>query len=41
MLLCESYQIEDLEELYEELLLGFEYSDDVDDDEYEFLKNDY
>jgi uncharacterized protein (DUF488 family) len=28
--------IEDLEELYEELLLGFEYSDDDDDDEYEF-----
>jgi hypothetical protein len=29
--------IEDLEELYEELLLGFEYSDADDDDEYEFL----
>jgi hypothetical protein len=28
--------IEDLEELYEELLLGSEYSDDDDDDEYEF-----
>jgi hypothetical protein len=28
--------IEDLEELYEELLLCFEYSDDDDDDEYEF-----
>jgi hypothetical protein len=28
--------IEDLEELYEELLLGFEYSDNDDDDEYEF-----
>jgi uncharacterized protein (DUF488 family) len=28
--------VEDLEELYEELLLGFEYSDDDDDDEYEF-----
>jgi hypothetical protein len=29
--------IEDLEELYDELLLGFEYSDDDDDDEYAFL----
>jgi hypothetical protein len=28
--------IEDLEELYEELLLGFEYSDVDDDDEYKF-----
>jgi hypothetical protein len=28
--------IVDLEELYEELLLGFEYLDDDDDDEYEF-----
>jgi hypothetical protein len=28
--------IEDLIEIYEELLLGFEYSDNDDDDEYEF-----
>jgi hypothetical protein len=27
--------IEDLEEIYEETFLGFEYSDDDDNDEYE------
>jgi hypothetical protein len=28
--------IEDLEELYEEMLIGLEYSDDDDTNEYEF-----